>query len=123
MIEIRMVLEEKGTPRQLISKLRTRILKAALERGGDYWHDRILPRHFRPGARHKYGHRRRSKSYQRKKEKIFRHNIDNVWTGRMMDQVTSGRWLSGTAKRITVRMSVPWYASNDQTARELSAMR
>lgn len=96
------------------------ILKPMHQDIGDYWHDKIFPRHFKPGAAQKYKHAGRTQGYLEKKEKLARRGVvkrvsgqlqDNVFTGRMRADLQRSRIVRGYPTRTTVTMMGPRYVT------------
>jgi hypothetical protein len=83
---------------------------------GEYWHTKILPKHFEPGAGAKYGHKPRSDKYQRRKKKLaaagkvkYGGMVDNVATGRMETMLKGMGVFRAFPTRVTVYMTGPRY--------------
>lgn len=84
-------------------------VKATLQDAVRYWHRKYIKRHFRSGAAERYGYKKRSAKYVRRKLRAKHHSSPLVWTGRTRDSVSSHIRVSGTAKQATGRMVAPWY--------------
>lgn len=76
---------------------------------GKHWHRRILPRHFEPGARGRYGYRPRKRLTQIKKARIKGHTRELEWSGDMKRMVLRQSVVSGTRYRARVRIKGPRY--------------
>ena len=96
------------------------ILKKAHEDVGDYWHEKMLPKHFKPGASQKYKHAARTPGYLKKKERLAARGTvkrvsgqlqDNVFTGRMRADLKRSRIVRGYPSRTTITMHGPRYVT------------
>jgi len=117
MFPVRIRLSTEG---MLSKRAWRRIAKAAHTKMGDYWQQRVLPRHFTKSARRRYGHKPRSKKWRERKMREAKKGnrgvegggeIDNVYTGNMRDLLMSGRLIRAYATRFSVEMFGPRYIS------------
>lgn len=97
-------------------RARNRIFKEGHEAAGRFWHEELLPEHFKPNARFRYGHKRRTRRYLAKKRALAKRGIverggevDNVYTGLMEDTLTSIAVVKPFPKRVTIKMQGPRY--------------
>jgi len=67
------------------------------EAAGDHWHDKILPKHFKPGAAREYRYKRRTAAHQAKKQRMFGHRRPLVFRGDLERQVLRLRDVRGVA--------------------------
>lgn len=86
-----------------------RAVKQQLQAVADAWHSNILPRHFKRGAKQRYGYQERKASYNKRKEKRYGHRRPLEYTGQLKRQVLRKARISGTSKRATVSMDAPRY--------------
>lgn len=87
----------------------TRGLRAGLLEASAIWQERYAPKHFRPGAAKKYGYKRRSKAYQKRKRRVMGHGTPLVWTGESKRWVETRRGrprISKNGSRFTARLAV-----------------
>lgn len=78
---------------------------------GDYWHEKILPRHFEAGAATKYAHAPRSEEYLERKQRSGHGDVDLVYTGKLRRQLESYALIQGYPSRFSVTMLGPAYIS------------
>ena len=71
-------------------------------------HERHIPRHFEAFAAAKYGYIKRSSKYIAIKKRMGLGNVDNVFTGRTRDQVTTSRQITATQTRGRLIMRLPF---------------
>ncbi len=62
----------------------------------------LLPGHFDPSAVTKYGYRKRSKAYQIRKARKYRHQKPLVWSGELQRAVLSSAKVTSTSKQGTL---------------------
>ena len=114
------VITEDRPPDVSLRAWRREIVKPTNEDIGDYWHEKIFPRHFKPGAAQKYKHSKRTPGYLKKKEALARRGIvkrvsgqiqDNVFTGRMRADLKRSRIVRGYPTRVTIKMMGPRYVT------------
>ena len=109
------------SPELLVREFR-KVVKATLKDTGTLWHKKFLPWHFKEFAGAKYGYRKRSSSYAKKKLRLRGHRNPLVWSGRMQRELMRRRQLTGTAKAVRVRMTGPPYLKYHNKPRELTAI-
>ncbi len=92
------------------------IAKAAHFKQATYWHEKILPRHFKPQAKSKYGHQRRTKRYRKRKltdakrgKAILGGVVDNVRTGLLMESLMGLGLVQAFPTRAVLTMFGPSY--------------
>lgn len=83
---------------------------------GDYWFRNFLKRHFTAQAKYTYKHKPRSSKYRRNKERLASRGkvamggqVDNVFSGAAMQQITSQAIIRGFPTRVKVVMLAPPY--------------
>ena len=84
-IEMPMPLIDTARGRSMHNK----VAKAALRETLELHHQKRVPEHFKPSAKSKYNHRRRSNKYRELKRKNFKHDIDLVRSGATRRKMTS----------------------------------
>lgn len=98
--------------------------RKAMTAVADYWHEKILPRHFTSEARAKYRHQLRGFGYEKRKEAAGRAGkplsqgqapvmlggrVDNVLTGAMMKMLQGRELIRAFPTRVNLTMSGPRY--------------
>jgi len=78
---------------------------------GKYWHEKILPKHFKAGAYSEYSYSPRGAKYEARKLKKYQHSIPNVFTGLMRDEVLSqaNQDVRETSKGVRIHIHGPKY--------------
>lgn len=101
----------KGIGRQFRSA-QTEVLKDS----ADFWHHAIFPKHFKGANRSRYGFAPRNRVYEseikQKKGQGSGRFVDDVLTGKSARWMAAFFKISGTSKRVTVRMFPPTYFTN-----------
>lgn len=97
-------------------RLRTDVMKVALQETAVYWHDMVFPGHFAAGARREYQFEKRNRGY------IFQTKIpEGVGPGKSRPDLFHSfselrmkhMWtVRGTANKATVSMDAPAYFTN-----------
>ena len=105
---IKTIITEKGSPRQHAKELR-RARKIAYAEAAEYWHRRLLPKHFTTGAEERYGYQPRTEGYKYRKARAKGHTRPLVWSGETRRMVMRSASISTTAKGATVKMRGPKY--------------
>ncbi|MGE0605549.1 MAG: hypothetical protein AB7O62_00380 [Pirellulales bacterium] len=85
------------------------ILRESHEEVGRFWHEKILPRHFGPGAERVYHYRRRTKKYRDYKAESGHGTVDLVWSGTLQTSLTEHATVKGFPSRVRVEMNGPKY--------------
>jgi hypothetical protein len=102
--------------RMLGARTLTQIRKVALRDTANFWHEKILPKHFRPEAHYRYSHERRDPGYLRETKQE-----EGIGKGKTVDDVLTGqseRWMkvffniTGSSIRATLTMRPPRYFTN-----------
>jgi hypothetical protein len=102
--------------RMLGARTVTQIQKVALRDTANFWHEKILPRHFRPESHYRYAHENRTPHYRRETKAE-----EGVGKGKTVDNIFSGqseRWMkvffniTGSSRRVTLSMRPPRYFTN-----------
>jgi hypothetical protein len=93
----------------------------AQKKGGKFavlhWHEKILPRHYRHGAEHKYGYKQRTAAYERRKKlRKSSRGRPHVYTALTVRQATRHAYYHGTATRATIDMVAPSYYTQRRKA-------
>jgi len=98
-------IELSGWPAMKKSEF-NRAKKEAFKRVGRHWLKEFLPGHFKPGAAQRYGYKKRTAKYTKRKRAMKGHTAPLVFTGALRRQVTSptGQRVSATSKGVTVRL-------------------
>ena len=110
-IDVKARLIEAGTPRKLAGRIRTKIVKESLRDGGEFWHAKILRKHFKAGASSKYGLRPRTAAYKKRKVLEGKGSIDLVYSGDMKREMLERATIAGSSKKMKVEMSAPSYVT------------
>jgi hypothetical protein len=97
------------------------ILRGCHEAQGRYWQREILPRHFAPYARFKYGYQQRTQRYLAYKLKTGRGMVDLVYSGGMQEYLTSTGIVRGFPSRATITMTGPRYVTPNPVGRRPNA--
>ena len=88
----------------------SRMRREAMKRAGAYWQQKMLPKHFQPGAIRTYGMKRRTAAYQkRKKAKGIRHAV--VWSGQLKSLMLRRQIVRAFPTRATINIPGPSYLS------------
>jgi len=98
----------RGGPKQQQRRLNA-LLKECLQATIDYWHTKNAPRHFKRGARQRYGYEPRKMGAYIKRWPEKRGKPDLVFSGRLMRMILQRLSLSGTRKLARGRMQGPPY--------------
>lgn len=113
---IRVTLRFDRPPDVAVRKWRE-IMRAAHTDQGEYWHREYLPGHFKPNARFKYRHKRRTRKYLERKRRLAQKGIvqdggevDLVYSG-LMRELMSVATIRGSASRATLTMQAPRYVT------------
>ena len=85
-------------------------MKQALEAATLFWHKKDLPDHFKQSARHKYGYKKRSNKYKKRKRKTGHGILDLVYTGAMKRSALRYMEVKSSSKKAVGKMLVPKYA-------------
>lgn len=92
------------------------ICRKAFQLVGEYWFRNMLKKHFTPQAKHTYKHKPRSSGYRRNKERLAQRGkvamggqVDNVFTGNMMQSLQQTAVIRGFPTRVKVSMFGPKY--------------
>ena len=108
MILIEQTITRKGTG--FSAKAFREILKAGWLMVGRWWHEKILPGHFKEGAGRVYSvYEPREPSTVKRKRRRFGHNRPNVYTGELMHQVLRTEDVRPTSKGASVVLHGPSY--------------
>ena len=99
-----------GSPKAMKRGL-GKIVKEAMQEAGALWHRRYLPEHFRQGAASKYGYQKRTSAYMKRKARYQGHQRPLEFKGDLKREATRMAHITGTSKRVTVNVSVPWYVN------------
>jgi hypothetical protein len=99
-----------GSPKSMKRGL-GKIVKESLQEAGALWHRRDFPKHFGPAAAGRYRFEKRSDAYRKRKRRFRSHDYPLEFKGDLKRQATRMAQISGTSKRVTVKLSVPWYVA------------
>ena len=105
---LRGVIQYKGSP-EVKAKAFRGILKEEMLGIIDFWHEKYLPRHFTKAGARDYEYKERSEGHMKKKIRYFRHAYPLVFTGDMKRMLLRRITISGTAKKVTGRLTGPKY--------------
>lgn len=122
MVIWRFVIDRVGLLAEVGSKRAVqRVAKGIHEIVGTFWHRVILPRHWRKGARERYGHQQRTAKYQRRKLNAFFYggggklgrpeapDRDLLWSGLMRRSLMEFGRVRAYPTRFSVTMHGPRY--------------
>jgi hypothetical protein len=78
---------------------------------GKFWHEKILPEHFKTSAYGRYNYKPRSHKHQARKKEKYGHSLPNVYTGIMRDKVLSrtNQDIRNTARGVKIVLHGPIY--------------
>ena len=79
------------------------IADAAMTAAANYWHTKVLPKHFEPGAHDKYDYAARSKAYLKKKAG---RGPDLVFTGSLQRDLKAKASFMATRKGLGVQLKM-----------------
>lgn len=88
-------------------RLMARVQKSALHAMAKHWHANIRPKHFKMAASEEYGYRKRSRYYEYDKRRKTHRNRPLVWSGESERKSETDYRITGTSKRVRLRMNVP----------------
>lgn len=87
------------------------IVRESLVHIAQFWHTKILPQHFMPHAAAKYGYKRRSGRWVKRKAALAKHGVgvgdgrqDLVFRGMLKQHVTTMATIRASATRATLSM-------------------
>ena len=102
--------EEVFTAKGAFTRKFARCAKEAYAEMGSLWHAEILPLHFAPGAKHRYGYAPRSQKYRRRRKvRGVAGDTDVVFTGDMRKQMQQFATIRSFPTRATVNVQAPTY--------------
>ena len=93
----------------------TRIRRLVFQDLGEYWHQELLPDHFRPAARIEFQHMRRDEDWLKSKRLFGRgqgKRDDLVFQGKSRRFLTHAPRIKATGTGVTIRMDSPVYFRN-----------
>ena len=96
-------------PPKAIARNNPAIVSHALEEAVDFRHERHLPGHFTTAASARYRYKRRSKAHNRRKQRLYGHQKDLVFSGDMSRELTASITIRSTRGRTTGSMTGPAY--------------
>lgn len=88
-------------------RLMARVQKSALFAMAEHWHSKLRPKHFKTAASDEYGYRKRSRYYEYDKRRKRHHNRPMVWSGESERRTETNYKITGTSKRVRVKMNAP----------------
>lgn len=110
---IRLTLDQ---PPDVSKRAWRRVKKEAHFEQGMHWHQRMLPLHFRAGARRRYGYDPRSAAYERRKNRLHargriagRGGADLVYSGESRRTLRQSRVVTSTPSKARITMLAPAY--------------
>lgn len=84
------------------------VFAQAAREAAEYWHKRMLERHFEPSAPGRYpgAYANRTAAYQKRKGRIKRHQRPMVWSGALLASQKSGYSLQSQLTKKLVRATI-----------------
>lgn len=114
---IRVMMFEERPPEATVRQWRD-LLKASHADMGQHWHQKMLPRHFEPGARERYGYKPRTRKYAIRKNRDYTRgkataasNVDLVYTGFLRRSLSTVATIRAFPTRVTIQMTGPRYVT------------
>lgn len=115
-VAIKVISVTDSAPEEMSRRGLRRASKTAFQAIAEHWQDRMLPSHFRPDARHRYGHQPRSRKYLAKKHALARHGVvqdggrsDNVFRGVLRRLLLRHHVVRAYPTRATINLIGPSY--------------
>lgn len=100
-----------------------KVTKEVQREAAQYWHDRILPEHFRPGAAERYGYAprvnkgriflKRKKRGGTRRLNVMQH-LPLIHTGEAMEGILGPAYIAPYPTRVTIHLAAPSYMSLNQ---------
>jgi len=124
---IRILAEYQGSPVR-VQRAAAPVFRRVFQRTGEVWFRTMLPKHFTSQAAREYRYERRTRPYMMRKAKKKHHQKGLTWSGRSEREAKRMARITATAKRATVKVSVPHYFTRSgqrksyHMARELVAV-
>jgi hypothetical protein len=84
-------IEQRVRRRHVTPATWTEISNAAWSIAADFWHEKLLPKHFDRGAYREYRYQARTRAHERRKARKFGHNRPLVYSGALERQVLRAR--------------------------------
>ena len=90
------------------------VLRGAMYAAADFWHGKIMPRHFQQSAHRRYGYQQRTESYERQKLRGLRTGkavsaYDLVFSGTTRDSAAKPPLIRAFPTRARLDLLVPPY--------------
>jgi len=112
-----MTITSIGMPKDMLKSrdyFGKKLTKPALQKAVEFWHDKFMPTHFRPGAANKYKYRPRKTKTIIRKNRLAAKGLPEarlplIWSGATKRQISRMIRVTGTAKTASGRMSGPRY--------------
>lgn len=76
---------------RLAKSIHSSAVRNGLNKAANFWRKKYAPLHFKPGAEARYGYRRRTETYKRRKLRKQGHQLPLVFTGALREAVTKGK--------------------------------
>ena len=100
-----------GMPREILKGRGMRkYIKETMLEVGKYWHEKMLPRHFEPGAANRYKYKKRTIKHIKTENRMVRAGrlpaeavLPLVYTGKTRRQAKRAEY-GGTAKKFSVKL-------------------
>jgi len=99
----------EGSPRGMVKQFRRLVKEGLINLVSNFWHQQVLPGHFKPEAKRKYKYAPRDLKYTRRKAKRKPMAGPLEFSGRSKRMLTRTIRVSGTAKKATGAMQAPRY--------------
>ena len=100
-----------------------KILKLAVFKLPFFWQKKMVPGHFKPGAEAKYNYKPRTDAYLRRKQKAKGHQNPLAFNWAAKNDITSrAPSVTGSAKAVTAKWSMPWYIKMVPVGRDAPAL-
>jgi hypothetical protein len=129
--------QEFSKPELCSMRAWNRVLRESHQRQGRYWRDTLLPLHFRPESKEKYGHQPRTAQYIRRKMRAAAVGkcleggvVDDVFTGTLRDLFLRTGIIYATNTRVRISLKGPRYigmvpdkSNQPNKAKEILTMR
>lgn len=98
------------------------MLEKGYQRGGEFWVEQCLPRHFQEGAEFVYHYRKRTTKYLEQKKKKVGHQMPLVYSGDLREAVIQGHRVHASRRALAVVMQAPGYVKFHRKGYEVTAV-
>ena len=114
---IALTVKVSGKPPALSAAEWREALKVGWRAVGQFWHRKILGKHFTEAGAREYRYQPRTPEYLRKKERLFGHRRPLVFSGRLMAEVMQTEDVRYTSKGVGIVLHGPSYTTIRWAAR------